>query len=100
MLVVERLILARPRNRRFKSLTAIDATVADLLVDRNNGAFKKLPACRRSCFRELDVPALQPLPAIRFEVARWKVDRVNVDNYVEFDLNYYSVPLSPLRVYV
>ncbi len=92
VLVVERWILARLRNRRFMSLEALNAAIAELLVGLNARAFKKLPGCRRSSFEELDAPALRPLPATRFEVASWKEARVNIDYHVEFNFHYYSVP--------
>ena len=48
VLVVERWILARLRNRRFFSLAELNAAIALLLVDLNQRPFKKLPGCRRS----------------------------------------------------
>jgi len=76
VLLVERWILARLRNRRFMSLAALNAAIAELLVDLNARPFKKLPGCRASAFEALDRPALRPLPATRFEVARWKAATV------------------------
>ena len=98
--VVERWILARLRNRRFMSLAALNAAIAELLVDLNARPFKKLPGCRTSAFEALDVPALRPLPATRFEVARWKAARVNIDYHVELDGHYYSVPHRLVRTEV
>ena len=72
VLVVERWILARLRNRRFFHLAELNQAITQLLVDLNQRAFKKLPGCRRSAFEQLDAPALQPLPAKRFEIFRWK----------------------------
>ena len=63
-------------------------------------AFKKLPGCRRSAFEQLDAPALQPLPAKRFELFRWKSAKVNIDYHVEFDGHYYSVPHALVRTTV
>lgn len=92
VLLVERWILARLRNRRFFSLGELNRAIAELLVDLNQRPFKKLPGCRRSAFEALDAPALKPLPATRYEVSRWKSARVNIDYHVEFDGHYYSVP--------
>ena len=61
VLVVERWILARLRNRRFFSLAELNGAIAQLLVDLNERPFKKLPGCRRSAFEQIDAPALQPL---------------------------------------
>lgn len=91
VLLVERWILARLRNRQFFSLGELNDAIAALLVDLNSRAFKKLPGCRRSAFEELDAPALSPLPATRYVVSRWKGVKVNIDYHVEFEGHYYSV---------
>ncbi|TDP63938.1 transposase [Roseateles toxinivorans] len=92
VLLVQRWILARLRNRRFFSLAELNRAIAVLLVDLNQRPFKKLPGCRRSAFEQLDAPALTALPAERFQLSRWKSAKVNVDYHVEFDGHYYSVP--------
>ena len=97
VLVVERWILARLRNRRFFSLSELNAAIAELLADLNQRPFKKLPGCRRSAFEQLDAPALQPLPATRFELCTWKSAKVNIDYHVEFEGHYYSVPHRLVR---
>jgi len=100
VLLVERWILARLRNRRFFSLAELNAAIEQLLVELNARSFKKLPGCRRSAFESIDRPALRPLPAARFELARWKRARVNIDYHVEFDGHYYSVPHRLVRTEV
>ncbi|MFZ2217937.1 MAG: IS21 family transposase [Rhodoferax sp.] len=100
VLVVERWILARLRNRKFFNLLELNHAIALLLGDLNQRAFKKLPGCRRSAFEQLDAPALQPLPAKRFELFRWKSAKVNIDYHVEFDGHYYSVPHALVRTTV
>ena len=100
VLVVERWILARLRNRKFFSLAELNRAIALLLADLNQRAFKKLPGCRRSAFEQLDLPALQPLPATRFEIFRWKSAKVNIDYHVEFEGHYYSVPHALVRTSV
>jgi transposase len=92
VLLVQRWILARLRNRRFFSLVELNRAIAELLTDLNNRPFKKLPGCRRSAFESLDAPALQPLPAARYAISRWKAAKVNIDYHVEFEGHYYSVP--------
>jgi hypothetical protein len=90
-------ILARLRNPRFFSLAELNLAITELLVDLNQRPFKKLPGCRRSAFEQLDAPALQPLPATRFELCTWKSAKVNIDYHVEFDGHYYSVPHRLVR---
>lgn len=92
VLLVQRWILARLRNRRFFSLAELNRAIAELLTDLNQRPFKKLPGCRRSAFDSLDAPALRPLPPTRFAISRWKEAKVNIDYHVEFDGHYYSVP--------
>jgi transposase len=92
VLLVQRWILARLRNRRFFSLVELNKAIGLLLTDLNQRPFKKLPGCRRSAFEQLDAPVLRPLPAERFRLSRWKTTKVNVDYHVEFDGHYYSVP--------
>ncbi len=53
---------------------------------------RRLGVSRRELFESLDRPALQPLPAGRYEIAQWKEVRVNIDYHVELEHNVYSVP--------
>jgi transposase len=92
VLLVQRWILARLRNRRFFSLAELNAAIGLLLADLNLRPFKKLPGCRRSAFELLDAPALRPLPVARFVISRWKTAKVNIDYHVEFEGHFYSVP--------
>lgn len=98
VLLVERWILARLRNRPFFSLAELNAAIAALLIDLNNRPFKKLEGSRASAFAALDRPAMTPLPATRYEYAKWKAAIVNVDYHVEIDGHYYSVPHSLVRL--
>jgi transposase len=43
-------------------------------------------------FDELDKPAMQALPATRYEYAEWKVATVGIDYHVDIGGHYYSVP--------
>ena len=90
--VVQRWILARLRKQTFFSLAALNARIAELLVDLNARTMRQYGKSRRQRFEELDRPALRPLPARRFEHAEYKRARVNIDYHVELDKHYYSVP--------
>lgn len=92
VLLVQRWILARLRNRRFFCLGELNAAIGLLLADLNLRPFKKLPGCRRSAFEQLDAPVLRPLPPTRYALGRWKAAKVNIDYHVEFEGHYYSVP--------
>jgi transposase len=92
VLVVQRWILARLRNRQFFGLEELNAAIHALLVELNTRPFKKLEGCRQSAFEAIDRPAMKPLPATRYEFAEWKTAIVNIDYHVEADAHYYSVP--------
>ncbi|NJD06344.1 MAG: transposase family protein [Methylococcaceae bacterium] len=64
VLLVERWILGRLRNRLFCSLGRLRRAIAELIKDPNRRHFKKLPGCRRSAFEAQDRPALKALPAV------------------------------------
>ncbi|MFY9411335.1 MAG: IS21 family transposase [Dethiobacteria bacterium] len=90
--LVENWILARLRNRTFFSLEELNQAIAKLLIELNNKPFQKLEGSRRSLFESLEKPLLKPLPEYRYEIARWKKARVNIDYHIEVEKNYYSVP--------
>lgn len=91
VLVVQRWILARLRNRQFFSLRELNAAIAELLVDLNRRPFKKLPGCRAEAFESIDRPAMKPLPPTRYEYAEWIKAKVGIDYHAEVDRHYYSV---------
>jgi len=97
VLVVERWILARLRNRSFFSLAELNGAIVELLEDLNGRPFKKLPGTRRALFEALDRPAMQLLPASAYEYAEWKKVRVNIDYHVAVDKHYYSVPYQLVK---
>jgi len=97
VLVVERWILARLRNRRFFSLTELNQAIAELVADLNARPMRKLGVSRRDLFFELDRPALKELPAEPYQYAEWRVRRVGLDYHVDIDGHYYSVPHRLIR---
>jgi transposase len=92
VLIVERRILARLRDRQFFSLTELNMAIDELLEELNEQAFQKLDGSRRTRFIELDRPALKPLPARSYEYAQWKCAKVHPDYHIEVEHAYYSVP--------
>jgi transposase len=95
--IVGRWILARLRNRRFFSLTALNEAIRSLLVDLNDRTLRGWGRSRRQLFEELDRQALLPLPDEPYEYAEWKRCRVNLDYHVEIAKHYYSVPHGLVR---
>jgi transposase len=92
VLIVERWILARLRNRQFFSLAELNTAIDELLIELNERAFQKLDGSRRARFIELDQPALQALPPRAYEYAQWKCAKVHPDYHIEVEHAYYSVP--------
>jgi len=92
VLVVERWILARLRNRRFFALSELNQAIGELVADLNARPMRRLGVSRRDLFLELDGPALKTLPAEPYEYAEWRVRRVARDYHVDIDAHYYSVP--------
>jgi CheY-like chemotaxis protein len=96
-LLAQRWILACLRNRTFFSLEDLNEAIRGFLALLNQRPFQKLPGCRESAFRQLDKPALNPLPANRHTVAEWIKARVKPDYHVEADRHDYSVPYNLAR---
>jgi transposase len=92
VLLAERWIIAALRHRRFHALAEVNEAIAELLEKLNQRPFRKREGSRASLLAELDRPALQPLPAERYELAYWKTVRASIDYHVEVDRHYYSVP--------
>ncbi len=78
VLVVERWVLARLRNRRFFSLAELNGAIRELVTLAFILIF----------FERLDQPVLRPLPPSRMPIVRFKRARVNIDYHVELDGHY------------
>ncbi len=96
VLLAERFIIARLRNVRFTSLSALNVEIARLVCWINERPFKKIDASRKSLFESLDRPALRPLPTTRYEFATFRRAKVGIDYHLEVraDRHFYSVPHS------
>jgi transposase len=92
VLLVERWILARLRDRTFFSLAALNAALRELTDELNAKPFQKREGSRVSVFADVERPALRPLPEARYEYATWKKAKVHLDYHVEIERRYYSVP--------
>ena len=92
VLVAQRWILARLRNRLFTSLTEMNEAIEECLEILNNRKIKHLGRSRRELFDESDRPVLKALPATPYEFAEWKIATLNIDYHLSFDHHYYSAP--------
>ena len=98
VLVVERWILARLRNRRFFSLAELNAAIAEQLERLNRAkVMRHLGATRQQLFDQVDRPALKPLPAEACVFAEWRRCRPGLDYHVRIDDHGYSVPFALAR---
>ncbi|SDI13180.1 Transposase [Mesorhizobium muleiense] len=79
VLIVERWILARLRNRSFFSIAELNTAIAELLEELNNRPMRHVGKSRRELFEEIERAALRPLPAAPFEYAEWKTAKVHPD---------------------
>lgn len=94
MLLVERWILAKLRNRTFFSLAELNRAIRDLLVELNDKPMQLTKKSRKDEFEATDRPALRPLPSQPYEFAIYKMARVNLDYHVDFEKHFYSVPFT------
>ncbi len=92
VLIVERWILARLRNRTFFSFAELNAAIRELVEHLNRKPFKKLPGSRLLLFEEIERAALRRLPPTPYEFALWPKAKVSIDYHLEIDRHYYSVP--------
>lgn len=92
VLIVQRWILAKLRNRTFFELDELNQAVAELLEELNQKPFQKLDGCRASAFEKLERPVMRALPPVRYELAERRKARVNIDYHIVYDGRYYSVP--------
>lgn len=94
VLHAERRILARLRDHTFFSIAGINTAIHRYLKELNLRPFQKMRGSRYELFKELDQPALRPLPARRYELGRWRKAKANIDYHVQVDWHFYSVPYT------
>ena len=97
VLLAERWIVARLRNRRFFGLDELNAAIRPLLDQLNGKVTRHLGASRRDLFETLDKPAFKPLPVEPYVYAEWKQCRAGLDYHIDVGRHYYSVPYQLLK---
>jgi transposase len=97
VLIAERWILARLRNRRFLSAVDLNTAIGELVSDINARMMKGYDASRAELFATIDKPALKNLPEQPYAFAVWKRCRVAPDYHVEVDGHWYSAPFRLIR---
>lgn len=92
VLIVQRWILARLRNRRFFSIIQLNQAIGELVDECNKKLFQKMPHSRLELFKDLDKPNALKLVENRFEFCRWYRPTISPDYHIEIEKCYYSVP--------
>lgn len=93
VLVVERWLFGKLRNRTFYSLDELNTVIAECLKDFNdNRILRQYGQTRRQLFGDIDAPNLKPLPAEPWVHAEWKRCRVGIDYHIALERHHYSVP--------
>lgn len=90
--IVERWILAKLRHQTFFSLAELNQCIRALLTELNQKTFKQGSGNRQQWFKQLDQPALSPLPKHAYQYTEIKTARVNIDYHIQYDQHLYSVP--------
>lgn len=97
VLLVQRWIVARLRNRDFFSLEELNAAIREELTRLNARVSRHLGASRQQLFEQFDKLALIPLPPTRHVHADWQKVTVGADYHIRIDSHYYSVPFGLAR---
>jgi len=91
---LETWLLGRLRHRRFFSFPALNEAIREIMAELDETPFQKRAGTRLSLFLEVDLPAMRPLPAFRFEKPEFRFARVGSNYHIEFDHTCYSVPCT------
>jgi transposase len=97
VLIIERYVLARLRNRRFFSLVELNSAIRQIVADLNSRVMRQLGVSRRELLETIERAALKELPSEPYQYAEWKKCRVAPDYHVEVERHYYSVPSRLIR---
>jgi hypothetical protein len=83
VLVVQRWILARLRNRQFFSLRRAEPRDRRAADGPESPAVQEAARQPLSAFEAIDRPAMKPLPPTRYEYAEWSKAKVGIDYHAE-----------------
>lgn len=92
VLLAQRWILAKLRNRSFRSVQELNEAIEQPLEYLNKKVQRVMKRSRKELFESLDRPAARPLPANAYEYATWRKASVGPDYHLLILDHYYSVP--------
>lgn len=86
-------IYAPLRDRNFYSLAELNQAIAEHLEIHNRTPMQRIRVSRQELFERIEKPALQPLPAERYEIRKFRKLKVQINYHIELreDRHYYSV---------
>ena len=91
---LETWLLGKLRNQMFFSFHELNKEIIKHIQALSAKPFQKREGSRLSEFIKIDMPALRPLPAQRYELAEIAFRKVGDNYHVEFDNFWYSTPYS------
>jgi len=97
VLLVQRWIIARLRNRIFFSLEELNDAIRDEVARLNSRVSRHLGASRQHLLDTIEQPAMRPLPAEPFVHADWRQTTAGADHHVRLEGHHYSVPHELIR---
>ncbi|TFC84013.1 IS21 family transposase [Cryobacterium sp. TMT3-29-2] len=94
-------VIAGLRHEQFTSLAQLRERIRQQIDAYNRQPFQKRDGSRLSVFTTEELPLMQPLPAVPFEISTWSYRRkVNKNAHVVWAKNFYSVPFSHIGALV
>ncbi len=94
-------VIAGLRHEQFTSLAQLRGRIREQIDAYNRQPFQKRDGSRLSVFTLEELPLLQPLPAVAFEISSWAYKRkVGRNGHVVWAKNFYSVPFTHIGALV
>jgi len=95
VLIAQRWLLGRLRDRTFFSLAELNAAARSLLEGLQDTVMKDYGGSRRQLFEELDKHGALPLPNAPYEPGLWTHPvRLGIDYHFKAEGNFYSAPYT------
>ncbi|GAB3536403.1 IS21 family transposase [Arthrobacter tecti] len=94
-------VIAGLRHEQFTSLAQLRGQIREQIDAYNRQPFQKRDGSRLSVFTMEELPLMQPLPAVGFEISSWAYKRkVGRNGHVVWAKNFYSVPFTHIGGHV
>ena len=87
-------ILGRLRHQTFFSLAEANRAIREILQRLNGAVMRRLGVSRQELLETIEKPALRELPSEPYVYAEWRFAQVGLDNHIEIERFFYSVPFG------